>query len=279
MPPAPRRLLVTVAHPDDETFGMGSTIAHYAAAGVEVHVACATRGEAGEIAPESDATPETLGDVREAELRTAADVLGVKTVHLLGFKDSGMIPAEENDDPDAFVNANEADLMVKLTRLIRDIRPHVVVTMPPDGGTGHPDHIRINEATTRAFKLAAHPGYIEPGGLVHAPTKLFYREYPRSRWLMFLDAIKSARPEMAEKILASGMDKFGIDDDAISAEIDVSDVLETRIKANSCHVSQGSPFDMVPAEVLPDVLGTDYFTRAIPGWTGGEPEDDLFVGL
>jgi|TARA_B110000263_G_scaffold238472_1_gene239715 LmbE family N-acetylglucosaminyl deacetylase len=70
-------MLVTVAHPDDETFGVGSTIAHYADAGVEVHIGRATRGEVGEIAPESEATPETMGEVHEAELRVAAEVLGV----------------------------------------------------------------------------------------------------------------------------------------------------------------------------------------------------------
>lgn len=279
MPPAPRRLLVTVAHPDDETFGMGSTIAHYAAAGVEVHVACATRGEVGEISPESDATPETLGDVREGELRSAADVLGVKKVHLLGFRDSGMIPAEENDDPAVFINANEADVIVKLTRLIRDVRPHVVVTMGPDGGTGHPDHVRIGEMTTRAFKLAAHPGYIEPGGLVHSPSKLFYSQIPRSRMRMFIEAIESVNPEMLEMMRKSGIDNFGVDDDEISAEIDVSDVVETRLKANACHVSQGSPFDMLPPDMIPMALSADYFTRAIPAWNGGEVERDLFAGL
>lgn len=279
MPPALRRMLVTVAHPDDETFGSGSTIAHYAAAGVEVHVGCATRGEAGEIAPESDATPETLGEVREAELRAAADVLGVHRVHLLGFRDSGMIPADQNDDPDAFINANEADVIVRLTRLIRDVRPHVVLTMAPDGGTGHPDHVRISELTTRAFKLAAHPGYMEPGGLVHAPSKLYYGQIPRSVMLGFMDAIAAEHPEMLEQMRQMGIDKFGVDDDGISTRVDVSDVIETRLKANACHVSQGSPFDMLPPDMIQRALSTDYFTRAIPAWTDGEQESDLFVGL
>jgi LmbE family N-acetylglucosaminyl deacetylase len=279
LPPAPRRLLITVAHPDDETFGTGSTIAHYAAAGIEVHVVCASRGEEGEIAPGSSATPETLGDVREAELRAAAELMGVKQVHLLGYRDSGMVPVEEVENPDAFVNANEADLMVKLTRLIRDIRPHVVVTMPLDGGTGHGDHIRISEATTRAFKLAAHPGYLEPGGLVHSPTKLYYHEIPRSVMQKFMEAIEQSNPEMLQFMLDAGIDKFGVDDEDIAAKIDVSDVLDTRIKAIAMHESQDSPFNLIPEDMIPMALGTDYFTRAIPAWTGGEPEDDLFVGL
>ncbi len=272
-------MLITVAHPDDETFGSGSTIAHYAAAGVEVHVGCATRGEAGEIAPESDATPETLGDVREAELRSAADVLGVHRVQLLGFRDSGVIPADQNDDPAVFINANEADVIVKLTRLIRDVRLHVVLTMASDGGTGHPDHVRISELTIRTFKLAAHPGYMEHGGLVHAPSKLYYGQIPRSVMQGFMDAIAAEHPEVLEQMREMGIDKFGVDDDEISTRVDVSDVIETRLKANACHVSQGSPFDMLPPDMLQMALSTDYFTRAIPGWTGGEQGNDLFVGL
>jgi LmbE family N-acetylglucosaminyl deacetylase len=279
LPPAPRRLLITVAHPDDETFGMGSTIAHYAARGVEVQVVCATRGEMGEIAPGSDATPETLGDVREAELRAGAAIMGVSKVHMLGYRDSGMIPAEDNDDPASFVNASEADLMVKLTRLIRDIRPHVVLTMAPDGGTGHADHIRISDATTRAFKLAAHPGYMEPGGLTHAPTKLYYFQIPRSVMRQFMEAVEKKNPAMMKFMRDAGLGKFGVDDEEIAAKIDVSAVIETRIKAIKCHASQESPFDMIPEDMVPMALGTDYFTRGIPGWTGGEPEDDVFVGL
>ncbi len=104
--------------------------------------------------------------------------------------------------------------------------------MAPDDGTGHPDHIRITELTTRVFKLAAHPGYMEPGGLVHAPTKLYYTQIPRSVMLGFMDAIAAERPQMLEM----GIDKFGVDDDEISARVDVSDVIETRLKANACHV-------------------------------------------
>lgn len=279
MPPAPRRLLISVAHPDDETFGTGSTIAHYAAAGVEVHVVCATRGEEGEIAPGSEATPETLGEVRERELREAAEIMGVHKVHLLGYRDSGMVPIEDVKNPAAFVHANEADLMVKLTRLIRDIRPHVVVTMPLNGGTGHGDHIRISEATTRAFKLAAHPGYIEPGGLTHAPTKLYYHEIPRSVMQQFMEAIEQSNPEMMQFMLDAGIDKMGVEDDEVAAKIDVSGVLDTRIKAIARHASQDSPFNMIPEDMIPMALGTDYFTRGIPDWSGGEPETDLFAGL
>ncbi|HEV2071149.1 MAG TPA: PIG-L family deacetylase, partial [Acidimicrobiales bacterium] len=85
-----RRLLVVVAHPDDETFGCGSLIADAALGGAEVTVCCATRGEAGELAAGCDVPSGSLGGWREQELRDAARVLGVSDVVLLDFVDSGV---------------------------------------------------------------------------------------------------------------------------------------------------------------------------------------------
>ncbi len=91
-----KRILAVFAHPDDETFGAGSTLARYVSEGVDITVVCATRGEAGEIAPGSDATSENLGDIREAELRSALKILGVPSLILLGYRDSGMVGSEDN---------------------------------------------------------------------------------------------------------------------------------------------------------------------------------------
>ena len=100
-----QRLLAIFAHPDDEAFGTGGTLACYAATGAEVTLVCATRGEVGEIADPSYATRETLGQVREGELRCAAETVGVREVIFLGYRDSGMAGTAENRDPRAFVNA------------------------------------------------------------------------------------------------------------------------------------------------------------------------------
>jgi LmbE family N-acetylglucosaminyl deacetylase len=102
-----KRLLGVFAHPDDETFGPGSVLARYAHEGVDVMVVCTTRGEVGEIAPGSEATPETLGEVREGELRRAAGVLGVKEVISMGYRDSGMPGSGDNRHPQAFINARK----------------------------------------------------------------------------------------------------------------------------------------------------------------------------
>jgi N-acetyl-1-D-myo-inositol-2-amino-2-deoxy-alpha-D-glucopyranoside deacetylase len=89
-------LLAVLAHPDDESFGMGGTLALYAARGVEVHLVCATRGEVGEVAPELLNRFESIAELRESELRCAAGNLGLAGVHFLGYRDSGMSGSPDN---------------------------------------------------------------------------------------------------------------------------------------------------------------------------------------
>ena len=94
-----RTLLALFAHPDDEAFGTGGTIARYASDGTCVTLVCTTRGEVGEIAEGTGATPETLGEVREGELRCAAETMGISELIFLGYRDSGMVDTPENADP------------------------------------------------------------------------------------------------------------------------------------------------------------------------------------
>ncbi len=148
-------LLAVFAHPDDEAFGTGGTLARYAGEGVAVTLVCATRGEAGEIAEGTGATPETLGEVRENELRCAAETMGVRDVVFLGYCDSGMAGTPENRHPNTFVNTPAEDVVRQLVAIIRRLRPEVVVTFEPNGGYGHPDHIAIHKHTVAAFQAAA----------------------------------------------------------------------------------------------------------------------------
>src|SRR5512136_446111 len=112
-------LLALFAHPDDEAFGTGGTIAHYASDGTCVTLVCTTRGEVGEIAEGTGATPETLGEVREAELRCAAETVGVRELIFLGYRDSGMAGTPENADPRAYVNAPADEVVPRLVGIIR----------------------------------------------------------------------------------------------------------------------------------------------------------------
>jgi LmbE family N-acetylglucosaminyl deacetylase len=158
------RLLCILAHPDDETLGIGGTLAHYAAdPDVETFVLMATRGEYGWWGEEKDYPgPDELGRTREAELRAAVEVLGVQELEILDYIDGHL------DEADT------AEAVGRMAAYIRKVRPEVVVTFPPDGIYGHPDHIAICQFATAAVVAATEPP-AEGEELSHAVQKLYYR--------------------------------------------------------------------------------------------------------
>ena len=135
-----KTLLAILAHPDDESFGPGGTLAKLAAEGVDVHIAIATDGAAGSVAEGYEEAREKLAAVRAVELEKAVEILG-GTLHRLGYRDSGMKGDVANQHPDAFINADHFSAIGKVVKLIREIQPHVVVTHDETGGYFHPDHI------------------------------------------------------------------------------------------------------------------------------------------
>ncbi|MDP6510538.1 MAG: PIG-L family deacetylase [Dehalococcoidia bacterium] len=275
---SPRRLLGVFGHPDDETFGAGSTLARYASEGVDITVVTTTGGEVGEIAPGSDATPETLGAVREVELRSALSVLGVHSSVLLGYRDSGMAGTEDNLHPSAFINTPESEVLERLVALIRKHRPQVVATMDLGGGYGHPDHIRASELTTQAFKTAGDPTFPSLSGEEPwTPNKLYYHVFPRSRMVQWFNYIKETNPssEMADM----DPNTIGTPDEDISTVLEVSPYMDQRLRAAEQHRSQQSPFTMLPRDLTNEALSKDFWVRAEPPWHGGEMETDLFTGL
>jgi LmbE family N-acetylglucosaminyl deacetylase len=141
-----RTLLAVFAHPDDESFGPGGTLAKYAAEGVAVHLICATLGEAGESDTPELGECEDLPCRREQELRCAADILGLAEVHLLGYRDSGMAGSPANQHPRALMQADPDVLAEQVADLMRRLRPQVALTFDPFGGYGHPDHIAMHRA-------------------------------------------------------------------------------------------------------------------------------------
>src|SRR6266571_366241 len=173
-----KRLLGIFAHPDDEGMMTGA-ILQYSMAGVETGLVCATRGEVGEIADPALATPENLGQVREGEMRAAADVLGARNLWFLDYRDSGMAGTPENQDPLSLAQASPAEVVGKLVAIIRQFRPQVIVTFDESGAYGHPDHIAIYRHTTSAFHAAADAIQYPELGPAHAVSKLYYSAFPR----------------------------------------------------------------------------------------------------
>jgi LmbE family N-acetylglucosaminyl deacetylase len=134
-----RTILAVLAHPDDESYGIGGTLARYAAEGVEVHVAIATDGAAGSIDNKWQGDRSRLAEARALELKEAGDVLGVK-IHSLGYRDSGYIGDPANEHQDAFINVDEDVATGAVVRLIRELQPQIVVTHDETCGYYHPDH-------------------------------------------------------------------------------------------------------------------------------------------
>jgi N-acetyl-1-D-myo-inositol-2-amino-2-deoxy-alpha-D-glucopyranoside deacetylase len=277
-----QRLLALFAHPDDEAFGTGGTLACYAATGTEVTLVCATRGEVGEIADPSYATPETLGQVREAELRCAAETVGVKEVIFLGYRDSGMAGTPENADPRAFINAPADQVVPQLVGIIRRVQPQVVVTFEPNGGYGHPDHIAIHRHTVSAFHAAADPTLYPEQGAAWRAQRLFYTAIPRSFFLQMRDEMIALGMDTSEFRRFEDGGDGGWSDDQITATLEVSDTVEAKWEALNCHRTQFGPgnlFRRLPEDIVKELMSHEHFALAWP-----KPEPDLrlpglFAGL
>jgi N-acetyl-1-D-myo-inositol-2-amino-2-deoxy-alpha-D-glucopyranoside deacetylase len=237
------KMLVVVAHPDDETFGCGSVLAHAAGRGVETVVACATRGELGEIAPGTGIEPAGLGEAREAELRAAASELGVARVVMLGWRDSGV---DGDPAPGSLAATPVDEVAAAVQRVLEAERPAVVVT--PDGLDGHRDHVAIRNATLQAVRNAADP-----------PGRVYLWCLPRSVLARF-----------------TGYEEMGTPDESVTTIIDTAEHLERRWRAIRKHASQAPPFDAMSPELQPAFLTKDYLQRVVPEWNGGEIERDLF---
>lgn len=266
-------LLAVFAHPDDETFGTGGTLAKYVAEGVSVALVCATRGEAGEIYAPSLATRDTLAQVRENELRCALDILGVPTLRFLDYVDGQLSSAD-------FQEAEG-----RVVRAIRELRPDVIFTFGPDGVYGHPDHIAISRLTTAAFDSAADPtrfpDHLAQGLKPHQAKKLYYRAVSRQQFRKMLRDAASAGADIS--LGEIDLDNFGVDESVITTRIDTDAYLGVKLRAIECHATQiqpNSPWRKATAQQLRDFMRYETYTlaRSLVSVPAGI-EDDLFAGI
>jgi len=278
---AKKVLLAVLAHPDDETFGTGGTLAYYACKGVDVHLLCATRGEAGEVDPEMLRGFDSIGELREQELRCAAENLGLNAVHFLDFRDSGMEGSPDNTHPQALAAADLDVVAAKIVTFIRSLRPQVVITFDPVGGYMHPDHIAIHRATVRAFHAAGDAGLFPSELPAYQPAKLYYHTFPRGFLRMTVALMR---------MLGKDPRKFGKNGDIdlvrvsaarfpVHASVDYRTVLEKKNRAVACHASQGGMRITVGAlDFLRKIFGvSDQYMQAYPP-PGKQRLKDLFTG-
>lgn len=268
-------ILACFAHPDDETFGCGGTLARCAGEGRRVDLACATRGEVGEISDPALATKETLAQVREQELRCACRELGVHGLHLLGYRDSGMAGTPENGHPQALCNASASEVVGQLVALIRTLRPVVVLTFDPHGGYGHPDHVAIHHFATEAFRAAADPNRFPDHAGIHQATRLYYSAIPRERIRQMMEYAAAAGTPF--DLGSIPLEEMGIPEGAITTEVTLSSYAEIKRRAMQCHRTQMgpvSPFDSLPPEALQEFLGREFFIRAYPPLEPGPTREE-----
>jgi len=236
-----KTILSVLAHPDDESFGMGGTLATYARKGYDVYLVCATRGEAGMMDTEQLGNFKTAAEKREAELRCAAQTLGLKEVFFLDYRDSGMPGSEDNDHPNAQINHPIEEVAGKVVKYIRELKPNVVLTFDPIGGYRHPDHIHIQQAATLAFERSADASFHPEAGSQFQAQALYYHVFPR--W--FLRVMTRIMP-----IFGMNPRKWGRNNDIdlkslaevhfpTHVKINIRSVADVKREAGACHASQG----------------------------------------
>ncbi len=273
-----KRLLGAFAHPDDEGV-IGGTLLHYSMSGVETGLVCATRGEVGEIADPTLATPENLGQVREGEMRAATEVLGIHSLWFLDYRDSGMAGTPENEDPRSLAQASALDVVSKLVAIIRQFRPQVMVTFDETGGYGHPDHIAIYKHTTSAFHAAADAVQFPELGPAYSVAKLYYSAFPRSAVRALAEWMRSQNYQGSFSNLDP--EKLGIPDELINVRLNVEPWLETKNRSWSMHRTQmdpNTPLAQIPEEIQRQWRSVEVYQLAasrvgpdVPG------ENDLFA--
>ena len=275
------------AHPDDESFGIGATLAQYAASGVKTYYVCSTGGEVGTVAHKHLKGHDTIEKLRSAELECAARVLGLAGVFYLGYRDSGMRGSDDNKHPDSLAMAPIEEAVGRVVSIIREIKPDIVITHDAGGGYGHPDHIATHNATVKAFYAAGDPAQYPESGPIFQPHKLYFGV--RSRRLM--------------KMMVRLMPLFGQDPHHFGRNGDVDltkttsvkypvhavirlkkQAFKMRNKAVACHASQSGgrrrPGLFRIIEMIEKIRGPrDRFMRAYPLPTTRYQEKDLFEGI
>lgn len=282
-----RRLLLVHAHPDDESIGTGSTMAHYAATGAHVTLVTCTLGEEGEIhvpalAQLAADQADQLGGYRIAELDAACAALGVTDHRFLGgagrYRDSGMMGLPTNEHPRAFWQADLDEAAGYLLEVIREIRPQVMVTYDENGFYGHPDHIQAHRVAMRAYDLAAAEGI--------APAKVYWTAMPLSVLAAGMDQFVESSDNPFAGIEDVSELPFATPDEQIAARIDATDQHAAKQAALRAHATQIPPTSWlytIAGSFGGEFMGVEYYTLAKgekgPGSGPYGWEDDLFAGI
>jgi N-acetyl-1-D-myo-inositol-2-amino-2-deoxy-alpha-D-glucopyranoside deacetylase len=302
MAPEDMRLLLVHAHPDDETINNGITMAKYVAEGRGVTLVTCTAGEMGEIlVPElthlAADQEDRLGEHRKGELAEAMQTLGVTDHRFLGgfgrYRDSGMkwhedghaVAADETHD-NAFWHADLTEAADELVKVIREVRPQVLVTYDQFGGYGHPDHIQAHRVAMYAAQLAAVPSYKLVLGEPHDIAKIYWAAMSEAKLRQSLREIRASGDTTTfEGMEPDGeMGPFTTPDELITACVDGVDHVDQKMAALAQHRTQVAQdgFFFAGAESGHAFWAEEFYrlAKGTPGPVGADGlETDLFAGL
>ena len=262
------QVLCFFAHPDDEAFGSGGTLAELVQAGHKVAMVCATNGDVGEISDPLLATPETLWQVRQEELLRAMEVTGVSDVRFLGYRDSGMRGSDDNDHPLNLFQSDPSVVEAQIRSIVNELKPDVVFTHDPTGGYGHPDHVTISERTTNVIDTMG-----------DSRPHFYHVCFPRSSFKALWEEMTAAgiTPPFAKDEL----DTIGSPDDYVTTIRDVSAYMDIKKESLSHHKTQldpNGPFNSLNQNFMDTWMSTEYFYLTSPKG-GPKPIDILDQGL
>jgi mycothiol S-conjugate amidase len=281
-------LMAVHAHPDDESSKGAATMAKYVAAGHEVIVVTCTGGERGDIlnpAMERPDVQENMSEIRRKEMAKAAEILGVRH-RWLGFVDSGLPEGDPKPPlPEGCFALQDLEVATQpLVALMREFRPHVVVTYDENGGYPHPDHIRCHEVSVAAFDAAGDPDKFPEAGEPWTPLKLYYSHgFSRKRIVAMHEALLARDLESPyAEWLANWKDDRPDNADRVTTRIECADYFETRDAALLAHATQIDPnsrWFAVPLDVQREVWPFEEYELARSLVDTTLPEDDLFSGI
>jgi LmbE family N-acetylglucosaminyl deacetylase len=263
-----KKLMCIFAHPDDETLGMGPAIAKYAAEGVQVSLICATRGQRGWFSgPDSYPGMDALGRIREKELLSAAQKLGITRVDLFDAMDGELAQT----DP--------ASLITRIVPILREVQPQVVVSFGPDGHYCHPDHIAISQMTSAAILCAADPQYQPKSGPAHRVSKFYYMVAGEK----VAQAYQKHGVNIELAVNGSTRTTVAWPEWAITTRIQARDYLPQVVEAILCHQTQLPSLpgiEKMPLNAMEEIFGELTFYRAMSLVDGFDTrENDLFQGI
>lgn len=267
-------LLAILAHPDDEAFGLGGTLAHYAALGHKVYLICATRGESGKITDPSIDPNTDRGKLREQELKDSCKALGIQAPIFLDYLDSGRFERTRHEDKRALINVDDLLIEHKILEQLALLQPEVIISFDPHGIYGHIDHIKMHRAATAAFWSA---GKV----MKHPPRRLFYTAMSASR-MKQMQLLRENSP-----LSRLDTDIYGVTDDSFAVVINIQSYLQQKQAAIAAHRSQVGPQSSFAAlnegeakKFWQEMMAVETFTLGgLRGSFPAMPSQDLLEGI